>query len=350
MCELQFIKKYNDKINHDDFIEFKKMLQFGSIQNNDAFGLFNSMTLFKKKGSIDFKGLNENSLYKDNFIIGHNRYTTKGSADFNHNNHPFKLNSFILVHNGIISNYDDLNKKYKLDHKIETDSYTILSLINHFFIKYQKSKKDLKRIHLIRKSIKKCCELLNGSYSVFLYDCISQNIFYFKNSMTEFKFILTEDNILIGSTNHLKFNYIYEDKTFNEIKIKDCKIYLINNKHKLKELDSFKELNEDRYRDYRYYKKYNNYVDDSLKGYNDFELMGENEKMSYINEVFLTYLAYVPDHEIDFKSNNIIISMYDDIADITNIFNNLLTYNDTENKFYINIDDLIENFREDFMY
>src|SRR3990167_7189239 len=136
MCEIQIIKRYNGNLNIDDINEFEQMLKYGSLDNNDAFGLFNKDILYKKEGSVDFTEIDKEQLTNCPYIVGHNRLTTSGKQKFNHNNHPFILNDFILVHNGIITNDDELRAEYNLKKgKIETDSYIIIRLIDYFIKK-----------------------------------------------------------------------------------------------------------------------------------------------------------------------------------------------------------------------
>lgn len=46
-------------------------------------------------------------------VMGHTRYTTQGSQEFNQNNHPFRGHAdkeFALAHNGVLSNDLELRK------------------------------------------------------------------------------------------------------------------------------------------------------------------------------------------------------------------------------------------------
>ena len=77
MCQIQIIQKLGkEKINKGDLGEFFKLMCFGSIDNHDAFGVFNHNYMFKQKGAFDASKIEEYSLVSDNFIIGHNRYST----------------------------------------------------------------------------------------------------------------------------------------------------------------------------------------------------------------------------------------------------------------------------------
>ena len=66
-------------------------------------------------------------------VMGHTRYTTQGSQEFNQNNHPFRGHAdkeFALAHNGVLYNDTELRKIKQLpETNIETDSYIAVQLI-----------------------------------------------------------------------------------------------------------------------------------------------------------------------------------------------------------------------------
>jgi glucosamine 6-phosphate synthetase-like amidotransferase/phosphosugar isomerase protein len=76
------------------------------------------------------EGINNKNSFKA--MIGHTRYKTKGSEEFNINNHPIKAGRIIGVHNGMINNDDFLFDKYKTDihRKGQVDSEIIFRLID----------------------------------------------------------------------------------------------------------------------------------------------------------------------------------------------------------------------------
>lgn len=61
--------------------------------------------------------------------IIHTRYGTKGSADINANNHPIVLPGIVGVHNGIITNDEEVTKKLELDRVAEVDSEVLFHII-----------------------------------------------------------------------------------------------------------------------------------------------------------------------------------------------------------------------------
>ena len=224
MCQIQLVKRINGKLTKKDNREFIKLMSLGNVGNYDAFGLFNHNYHMKAIGVFDYQQINEKKIIKNKFIVGHNRFTTsgeclvypeeaisinpmgmnpwcmnpfvhianwwkssnKGMISKNYNNHPFKIDDLLLVHNGTLWNYKRLKKKYKIDTQIETDSYVILFLINHFLNKSEKEKRLDKIIDAIKQTTKK----LDGNYSVMLYDKLSRNMLYFRNEFTSFTFYI----------------------------------------------------------------------------------------------------------------------------------------------------------------
>jgi hypothetical protein len=284
MCQIQIIKKLDgSKIKKKDIEEFNKLMCFGSMRNDDAFGLFTNNYVFKNKGKFNTSFYNEKDLCNGDFIVGHNRFSTSGfetkweeeepvkvpmtfgnilissvpfgvgsyllekerkkikpKKDINRNHHPFVKNNFVLMHNGIISNADRLRTKYNINSDITTDSYVILCLIDYYFNKSEK----YNRMDKIVEAIGKTTMELDGGYSVFLYDQVENLLFYFKNYSTEFSFYKYDNKILCGSTAEKNLDYVYFDSREGvRINIDSNKVYLItNNPEKpIKEVGSFKE-------------------------------------------------------------------------------------------------------------
>jgi glucosamine 6-phosphate synthetase-like amidotransferase/phosphosugar isomerase protein len=67
-----------------------------------------------------------------NIILGHCRLKTKGPATNNLNNHPVVYGDVVGIHNGVISNDDELFSKYGIPRRAEVDSEAIFALINYY--------------------------------------------------------------------------------------------------------------------------------------------------------------------------------------------------------------------------
>lgn len=341
MCEIQFIKPLKEKIKTQDIDEFITMLQVGSFSNPHAFGLTNGEIIFKRKGLVNLKGFNLNVLRNSTFLLGHNRYKTTGNAENNFNNHPFKLKNFVLVHNGIISNDTDLREKFKIESKEKTDSYVILWLIDYYY------KKSTKKTHFKRviEGIKKTASKLEGSFSVFLYDKSEKNLFYFKNSDTNFIFLEHKDkekHVLIGTTDQDKLNYLYmeegyiiNEKARTEYEILDNHIYLINDDEILKDCGKFK-AKKSNFTSYNY----GQYTEQDFKDSYSWENYGRTEaKEDYtINEILRNHIGHLPKYKI--IDNKGLIKIKTDVRLCNEVFKEIATLKD-DGYLYIDIDELI---------
>lgn len=100
-------------------------------------------------------------------VIGHTRYSTKGSNSIN-NIHPFIINSvkgnISLAHNGNLTNTEKLNNLcslYNLNRKGNTDTELIINLINYYW--------NSKKYNLtIEESIIKVVKLCKGSLNLII--------------------------------------------------------------------------------------------------------------------------------------------------------------------------------------
>ena len=139
-------------------------------------------------------------------IIAHTRWATHGKVSFE-NAHPISsyLENFIIVHNGIIENYQELKDKYLKDIvlKTETDTEIIVNLIELF---YQKDNNLISVLSFVSS-------LLSGSFA-----CLIIN----KNDDEKIYFMKRNSPLLIGTGKGI---YIASDSlAFNEKVDKFCRL------------------------------------------------------------------------------------------------------------------------------
>lgn len=100
-----------------------------------------------------------------NHLIAHCRAMTKGDPIKNENNHPLVVNKEIaLVHNGCISNDEELRKEYSLKGKGEVDSEAIPLLIKMRIGELVKDVKDIDSIK-VAKAINMAAQELSGGFA-----------------------------------------------------------------------------------------------------------------------------------------------------------------------------------------
>lgn len=84
---------------------------------------------------LGLKGNNKNEVIKTTItLIGHSRLVTDGSQESHDNNQPVISNGIVGVHNGIVTNVNELWSKYPtLERKYEIDTEIIFKLLRKFY-------------------------------------------------------------------------------------------------------------------------------------------------------------------------------------------------------------------------
>lgn len=154
-----------------------------------------------------------------NIGIGHTRWATHGGkTDFNSHPHSSIDDSIYLVHNGIISNYNELKSKYLSNYQFKsvTDTEVIVNMIH--YLKAQNPTLNMCSI------LEKLTTMLEGTWACIIIDTnIPDKIFFMKNENP--LLIAYGDNITLFTSEpsgfmNLADNYILlRDKTYGSINI-----------------------------------------------------------------------------------------------------------------------------------
>jgi len=136
--------------------------------------------------------------YDDHYMIGlgHTRWATHGGKT-DENSHPHRSNNqkFIIVHNGIISNYEYLKTTYlpNYDFTSKTDTEVIINLIEHFYKEKSTDNGDVST-NIILEVLKELTETMEGTWAC---------IIYFIDQPEKCYFIKNENPLLIGKNKEL---------------------------------------------------------------------------------------------------------------------------------------------------
>lgn len=158
-------------------------------------------------------------------IIAHTRWATHGKVSIE-NAHPIKSydGKYLIVHNGIIENYQFLKEKYLSDivFNTETDTEVIVNLLSKF---------SLKKDSLI-EAIKDIVKILDGSFACLIIDNDMPDCIYFmkKNSplligQSNSGFFIASD--ILAFNNRIKRYCRLNDFDVGYLTKKD--LYLFNN-------------------------------------------------------------------------------------------------------------------------
>jgi glucosamine--fructose-6-phosphate aminotransferase (isomerizing) len=127
----------------------------------------NDINLAKTKGKVaDLKGISEKNIsIKGSLGIGHTRWATHGEPN-DMNSHPHYSNSgdLVIIHNGIIENYESIKKELtKRGYTFESDTDTEV-LVN--LIEEVKKKEDVK----LGKAVQIALNEVVGAYAIAVFD------------------------------------------------------------------------------------------------------------------------------------------------------------------------------------
>lgn len=178
----------------------------------------NIIDIVKEKGRVEKLKENIDFSLESSIAIGHTRWATHGEVSRN-NAHPHRSfnNRFVLVHNGIIENYQKLRFEYLKDIALssQTDTEIIVNLIENFSSQMS-----------VSEAIRKTMSLLEGSYACLLLDSKDLNHLYFFKDKSPLLVGISQTGITLASDitglQSTSKNYMaLEDKTFGVATKKD---------------------------------------------------------------------------------------------------------------------------------
>ena len=150
-----------------------KSLEYrGYDSSGIAYKFNNAIKIVKETGKI----VNLEKIMDDDYSnigIGHTRWATHGKPSCE-NSHPHQVGEVVIVHNGIIENYQELKDfliKENYEFKSETDSEIVAGLIDYY---YQTNKNILDVLEKVKKE-------LVGSYALGIMFSDDGNLYAMKN-------------------------------------------------------------------------------------------------------------------------------------------------------------------------
>lgn len=192
---------------------------------------FRSFDIYKDFGRVQkLIDLTKNTL-KSNIGIGHTRWATHGKVT-KENAHPHYSQSkrFIIVHNGVIENNEELKSQYLSDSFFysETDTEVIAQLIETF----------TKQLN-VENAILTTLKLLEGSYALLVIDTQTPDTIYAAKNKSPLVLGTGDDGITIASDLMALLGYADKyialaDHTFVVAEADSVKLYNLN--HELQPL------------------------------------------------------------------------------------------------------------------
>jgi glucosamine 6-phosphate synthetase-like amidotransferase/phosphosugar isomerase protein len=125
----------------------------------------------KKKGDIDFDKYTHQP--KTNYYLGHVQAPTSSMRAYSYDtSHPFESISWLVSHNGVLTNHKKLNSLYGLKTRVDTE--TIVSVLEYLTHKEHKKGKVIVNP---AKIIKKTLEKLSGTFALSIVFCDTNEVF-----------------------------------------------------------------------------------------------------------------------------------------------------------------------------
>ena len=131
---------------------------------------YDDQFIFKKEGEIDFDKTNGSS--RALYNCGHVQAPTSAMRSWSYEtSHPFDTMSWMVFHNGVITNERDIRKKYLPFIENPVDTSLIVNLIQKFMEDDRSSK--VNPVQYIRRAL----EVLEGSFALSIVDCDSNELY-----------------------------------------------------------------------------------------------------------------------------------------------------------------------------
>lgn len=143
---------------------------YGSLFTNKA----ETIGINRCEGTFDLgKQIIEKEKY--NIYLGHTQAPTSCERKWTINtSHPFEYNDWIVAHNGIISNFDEIVGQHFPDHDCKVDSSIIPKLIDYMYGGDEVL------------AISEACGTLKGTYACWIYNLKTGNIYIVRSGCTLF--------------------------------------------------------------------------------------------------------------------------------------------------------------------
>jgi len=120
-----------------DLARLKRIAAVSELRGRHAFGLAwlgtdGQLHTFKRPGPAAANLGDLERLRGATALIGHCRWATHGDAEDNRNNHPHRAGRGWFVHNGVVRNYAQLVRRYRLAPRTDCDSEVLGLLMARF--------------------------------------------------------------------------------------------------------------------------------------------------------------------------------------------------------------------------
>lgn len=131
---------------------------------------YDDQFIYKTVGEIDFNKVKGSKQARYN--CGHVQAPTSAMREWSYEtSHPFDTMSWMVFHNGVITNESDIRKKYLPYIENPVDTSLIVNLLEKFM--EEDSSKATNPVRYIRQTL----EVLSGSFALSIIDCDTNELY-----------------------------------------------------------------------------------------------------------------------------------------------------------------------------
>jgi glucosamine 6-phosphate synthetase-like amidotransferase/phosphosugar isomerase protein len=171
----------------NDLSTFEVLQQANKKRGNFSTGIFYcynkaNYKIIKEKGNIDF---NKDKIPTDKgfLYLGHNQAPTGTGRDWKEEtSHPFLVGDWIVAHNGVLTNFEELKDEYVPMHDNPVDSSIIPALLDEFEYNHGPCEDAETEVQNILYTIEK----LKGTFALWIINIKTMNIYIARQGSTLF--------------------------------------------------------------------------------------------------------------------------------------------------------------------
>lgn len=131
--------------------------------------------------TLNINGRNlHKELGEDVLFLGHSQAPTSASREYSkETSHPFTAGDWIVAHNGVLTNYKEINSKYCPLNKNKVDTACIPHLLKNI-------EKDTTKERSEGEVVLEAMSLLRGTFALWIFNSYSGNVYILKQGSTLF--------------------------------------------------------------------------------------------------------------------------------------------------------------------
>ena len=171
----------------NDLSTFEVLQEANKKRGNFSTGIFHcynkaNYDIIKKKGNIDWNKTNI-PIEKGCLYLGHNQAPTEtGRGWKEETSHPFWVGDWIVAHNGVLTNFNELIDDYVPMHDNPVDSSIIPALLDEFEYTHGPCEDAETEVQNILYTIEK----LKGTFALWIVNIKTMNIYIARQGSTLF--------------------------------------------------------------------------------------------------------------------------------------------------------------------